>query len=464
MMQRRHFLKAAGSAAIASAGLLGRPAVYSAHAASVSGYKALVCVFLYGGLDNYDVLLPYDPASYAAFRGIRQTLMATQGARRQRESLLPIVPDDPALLGGREIALPPEMPQLKRLFDAGQAAVVANVGPLIEPVTRQQFEAGSVRLPPRLFSHNDQQATWQASAPEGAQFGWGGLFADAVLAAGGNASGIEFTTIASADVGPYLSGRVARPYQISPAGAARVDLLDDLREETGAGSALFAALRGQLRAGQFTSSHILQQDVADALGGSFLSNERYDQATLAAASVQTAFPAGPLGGQLRAVARTIAARSQLSVSRQVFFVGLGGFDTHSGQATALPALLSEIDGSLSAFHAAMNELGVGQDVTLFTASDFGRTLAVNGDGTDHGWGGHSFVLGGSVRGRQVYGAVPPAEFGHDADAGGGRVIPAVSVEQFAAPLGRWFGLDESALAVALPNLANFGGAGPAFLV
>ncbi|MEO1323872.1 MAG: DUF1501 domain-containing protein, partial [Pseudomonadota bacterium] len=176
----------------------------------------------------------------------------------------------------------------------------------------------------------------------------------------------------------------------------------------------------------------------------------------------TAFPGNFLGQQLQAVANTIAIRNSLLVTRQVFFVAIGGFDTHSNQVNDLPGLQSEIDGGVVAFYQAMQELGLGSDVTLFTASDFGRTLAINGDGTDHGWGSHHFVIGDAVQGGQIYGDMPPYEIGHDQDAGNGRLIPTTSVEQFAEPLGRWFGLNNSEIAAALPNLSNFA-AGPAFV-
>jgi len=457
MLNRRLFLKTAGAAAITSASIAGRPISFNAHAANTSGYKALVCVFLLGGLDNHDVLLPYDQASYTSFTTARQSLLNRQGSARQRTALLPIAPTNSAILGGRQVALPPEMPQMKALFDQGRAAIVANVGPLIEPTTRTTFESGAARVPPRLFSHNDQQATWQASAPEGAQFGWGGLFADAVLGSGANTGSPEFTTIASTEVGPFLTGRTARAYNVDVSGAATVNALDQLRENdlSSEERRLLEGLQQQLRADGFRGSHILERDFADAVSGGFRSNAAYDQARRSGSGLATNFPGTPLGQQLRSVAETIAVRGQLSVSRQIFYVGIGGFDTHSDQAGSLPMLLGQIDGGIAAFYAAMQELGVSNDVTLFTASDFGRTLAVNGDGTDHGWGGHSFVVGGSVRGKQIYGTVPDFSIGHDADSGSGRLIPSVSVEQFAAPLGKWFGLTDSELTSALPNLANF---------
>ncbi|MEL6862192.1 MAG: DUF1501 domain-containing protein [Pseudomonadota bacterium] len=454
-MNRRLFLKSVGASAIAAAALNRHPLSFNAHAANTAGYKALVCVFFLGGLDNHDVLLPFDQTSYNSFSAVRQSLLSRQGTARQRTSLLEVVPTDTSLLGGRQVALPPEMPLMKALFDQGRAAIVSNVGPLIEPVTRSTFESGAARLPPQLFSHNDQQSVWQSSQPEGAQFGWGGLFADAVLNSGANSSNSDFTTIASTEVGPFLTGRTARAFNVNPAGPAEVSALQSLSGGSQANEDLRLALEQQLQSSGFTGSNILESDFAAQVSRGFASNKAYSAARAGGSALSTVFPESELGAQLRSVAQTISVRSALSVSRQIFFVGIGGFDTHSNQAGALPALLGQIDGGISAFYQAMVELGVANDVTLFTASDFGRTLAVNGDGTDHGWGGHSFVVGGSVRGKQIYGSVPDFSVGHNADSGGGRLIPAVSIEQFAAPLGRWFGLTDSELAMALPNLANF---------
>ena len=227
---RRFFLKSLGASALASTAAFGRPGIFTAHAANTTGYKALVCVFLFGGLDNHDVLIPYDQPSYDAFTRLRPSLLAQQGASRARSSLLALTPATDTVLQGRQVALPPEMPQMKALFDQGKVAIVGNVGPLLEPTTRTRFESGAANLPPRLFSHNDQQNVWQASAPEGAQFGWGGLFADAVLASGANSAAPEFTTIAAEEVGPFLTGNASRPFRVNPEGAARVSYLEALYE------------------------------------------------------------------------------------------------------------------------------------------------------------------------------------------------------------------------------------------
>ncbi|MEM6485072.1 MAG: DUF1501 domain-containing protein, partial [Pseudomonadota bacterium] len=202
-------------------------------------------------------------------------------------------------------------------------------------------------------------------------------------------------------------------------------------------------------------SHLLRRDLQNSYRNALETNAAYNAAQLGAPELGTAFPQTGLGSQLRGVANSISIRDQLGVSRQVFFVGIGGFDTHDNQAGSLPQLLSELDGAIGAFAEAMRELGQHSNVTLFTASDFGRTLAVNGDGTDHGWGGHQLVVGGAVAGTQILGTPAPPVFDHDLDAGGGRVIPGLSVEQFAAPLGSWFGLNNDELASALPSLGNF---------
>ncbi|MEM7739919.1 MAG: DUF1501 domain-containing protein [Pseudomonadota bacterium] len=458
---RRSFLKGAGAVAVSAAGFTGRPTAFTAHAANTSGYKALVCVFLFGGLDNHDFILPYDQSSYGTFATIRQTLMTTQGASRDRSSLLALNPLNASDFGSRQFALPPEMPLLKGLFDNGDVALVGNVGPLIEPVTRTSFENGSARVPSRLFSHNDQQATWQSSEPEGAQFGWGGLFADAALASGGNAASPEFTTISSTEVGPFLTGNVAQPYQVSVEGSSQITVLDDLHEglATGDEAIFLSNVKNRFRAVGFTGSNILAQDIATKFRDGIDANDQYDEARAALSPLATPFPQSQLGFQLRSVAETIAIRGALSASRQIFFVGIGGFDTHSAQARTLPSLLTSIDGGLAAFNSAMIELGLSNDVTLFTASDFGRTLAVNGDGTDHGWGGHQLVMGGAVNGNRIYGTLPEPVLNTEQDTGGGRWIPSLSVEQYADPLGRWWGLTPSEVNAALPNLSNFSDAG-----
>ena len=467
---RRTFLT--GASALSAATLTGigsSLAAFQASAAETSGYKAIVCLFLLGGMDGHDTVLPYDQASYDGYAAIRAPLLdqydnMSGGSTRARDRLLPLSPLNAANFGGRQFALPEELSGIKSLFDDGNAAIVGNVGPLIEPLNRDQFEAETAQQPKRLFSHNDQQATWMSSQPEGAQFGWGGRFADAALASGANSGSREFSTITSLGNELFLTGADARPYQIGLNGAPEVDALKFFANEDGSGSQseIYQKLRAHFEASDFVSSNLIDRDIANAMRTALTTNETFNEAFESIQPFNTAFPGNFLGQQLQAVANTIAIRNSLLVTRQVFFVAIGGFDTHSNQVNDLPGLQSEIDGGVVAFYQAMRELGLGSDVTLFTASDFGRTLAINGDGTDHGWGSHHFVIGDAVQGGQIYGDMPPYEIGHDQDAGNGRLIPTTSVEQFAEPLGRWFGLNDSEIAAALPNLSNFNG-GPAFV-
>ncbi|MEL6706703.1 MAG: DUF1501 domain-containing protein [Pseudomonadota bacterium] len=452
-ISRRNALRTLGAGAVAGTAMAGAPGVFTSHAADTSDYRALVCVFLFGGMDSHDVVIPFQQAEYDGWRSIRRSFVARQGASRDRGSLLSLTRASRPPEEVPQHALAPELANIKALYDSGDAAVVANVGPLVEPVTRQAFEAGVARLPPRLFSHNDQQNIWQAGAPEGAQFGWGGLFADAVLASGGNSNRPQFTTITTEEVGPFLTGRTAAPFRIGINGAAQVNILEELADQ--ADPAFVNAVRDQLAGRSFSGGNVIERDIAAKLAAGLDSNDFYGQALASGMASFSGFGAGPLSAQLRAVANTIAVRGQLSASRQIFFVGLGGFDTHSAQAIDLPRLLRELDSGIAAFHSAMVSLGLSQQVTVFTASDFGRTLAVNGDGTDHGWGGHHFAIGGAVRGGEIYGDIPPATIGHDQEVGGGRLIPTLAVDQYAAQLGRWFGLTPSETATALPNLGRF---------
>lgn len=457
-ISRRHLLKGIGAGTLSAATLttLGTAmhGFQAANAAEVTGYKALVCVFLLGGCDTHDVLLPYDQASYDSFRNIRSSMFGGYNGSRDRNQLLALSPTNSGDFGGRQFAMPPEMSGLHGLFQSGDAAFVANTGPLIRPLNRSQWHARTVQVPKQLFSHNDQQSTWAASAPEGAQFGWGGRFADAAVLSGANTNR-EFSTITAVGNELFLTGQEVLPYQIGLNGAEEIDLLTEFDNAD-----ISTLLRRHFSAADFNQSNLIEKDVARIADKSVVLNENYNQAVANLIPLTTSFPQSHLGAQMKAIANSVAIRDSLSVRRQVFFAAIGGFDTHSTQATDLPARLADIDQSLTAFHTAMKELGLGNNVTTFTASDFGRTLAANGDGTDHGWGSHHLVVGGAVQGQKIYGDVPPAEFGHDQDADSGRLIPTISVEQYAEPLGRWFGLNDSEIAAALPNLGNFTAANP----
>jgi uncharacterized protein (DUF1501 family) len=454
MQSRRNFLKSSIALPMMMSGgtMLGSLAGFSAQAADTSGYKALVCVFLFGGMDCHDTILPYDQASYDDYAQIRASLLASYalepgGSTRAREALLPLMPSG-ADFGSRQFGLPPQLGGLHQLFDQGRAAIVGNVGPLIEPTTVTGIGSNAVQLPARLFSHNDQQSTWMSFAPEGSSLGWGGRFGDAAAQSNANAEAI-FSQIALSGNSVFLNGDLVSPYQISVNGVPSIRLIEL------AGQALGPTLRDHFASEGSNRSNLFERDFINLSQVSLDANDTLDSALQNGSPLSTVFPDSDLGAQLKAVAQTINVRDTLGASRQVFFVALHGFDTHSAQATSLPALQQDLGDSIAAFYTATEELGIANEVTTFTAADFGRTLTVNGDGTDHGWGGHHFVVGGAVNGGDIYGDIPVSQLGHEQDAGNGRLIPSVAVEQFAAPLGSWFGLNDTELNAALPGLVNF---------
>jgi len=450
---RRAFLKRAGSCAGASSTLATLGSALSSFelmAAEEDDYKAIVCVYLLGGMDNYDTVLPYDKASYDHYTRLRPSLMARYGGDRKRSKLLPLSPKNADAHGDRSFALPPEMPNLAGLFNAGQAAIIGNVGPLLASTQAQSFEDESVALPKRLFSHNDQQAAWLSGSSSQSRYGWGGAFTDPFIEKATNINP-EFSTITAGGYDLFLTGKQAAPFQVNPEGPQYIHALKDAQDNR----RLSRLLKEHLAASYPELEGLVEQDVANSFNKSLASNKRFNQSISRFENIKTLFDEGDLSQQLKVVAQTIAARNQLGVKRQVFVVGIDGFDTHSEQANELPKLQAELDLGIANFYQALTQLELGSQVTLFTASEFGRTLSVNDDGTDHGWGGHHFVVGGAVKGKAIYGQIPKIGFDHPLDAGHGRLIPTLSVEQMAAPIGRWFGLTPDELAKALPNLANF---------
>jgi uncharacterized protein (DUF1501 family) len=441
---RREFLRAASALSIVGAATpfaLNLASIGAASAQAASGYKALVCVFLYGGNDAHNTVVPYDAASHASYAAGRSTL-----AWDAATELTPLTPLTP-LAGGKQLSLPTPLAPLATLFDAQQCAVVANVGPLIVPTDRTSFANQSVPLPPKLFSHNDQQSVWQASVPEGAQYGWGGRIGDLLAAQNTNAL---FTCLSLSGNAVFLSGQQVQPFQL----------------DVNLGSVPFAALATNSLYGSAAGANTLRS-VLTRNDAHLMANEigRVNQRSIDANTVLSVALAGApaltppagnaLAAQLAMVARVISVRAALGASRQVFLVSMGGFDTHAGQDTNHAGLLSQLAGAIAWFQTTMGQLGSANDVTLFTASDFGRALLANGDGTDHGWGSHHFVIGGAVRGRQIYGTFPDLTPNAPTDAGNGRLIPTTSVEQYAATLASWMGVDNALMPTILPNLTNF---------
>ncbi len=455
---RRQFLKA--SAALSMTGGAGFAldlARFNAFAADTGGYRALVCVFLFGGMDCHDVVIPYDTANYNAYANIRSSLFDRYedlegGSTRARDRLLPMNLANASDFGGRQFALPPELGPLHELMGDGACSLVSNVGPLVVPVNREEYRNRSRPLPPRLFSHNDQQSTWMASQPEGARFGWGGRLADIMLAANANPDS-TFTVVSTSGNQVFLSGELASQFEVGTNGPA---VIRGIENNSYLGSdALPTLLESHLRAENETLANLLQRDYVNSVNRSIDANRTLSESFDQPAPFDTVFPQSRLGQQLQVVARIIALRQVLGVSRQVFFVGIGGFDTHSDQANSIPNRHNEIATSMRAFYDATVDMGVGNEVTSFTASDFGRTLTVNRDGTDHGWGAHHLVVGGGLAGNRMHGSFPLPVLEHSQDSGNGRLIPTTSVDQYAATFGRWFGLNDTELNDVLPGLSNF---------
>ncbi|CAN7673541.1 DUF1501 domain-containing protein [Variovorax sp. LjRoot290] len=463
---RRAFLRRSGQLAMAGTALpfaLNLAAMGEAAAqAAGDDYKALVCVFLFGGNDYANTVVTYDDPSYNAYSTIRGGAagQAAGGVAIGKAELTPtlLVPTT-ALSDGRQYALHPAMTELATLFNTdAKMAVQLNVGPLVVPLTRAQYNNSNKKLypqPPKLFSHNDQQSTWQSSSPEGSTVGWGGNIGDLMLTQNTNSL---FTCMSVAGNAVFLSGDTALQYQVSTGGAVGIN---SVKNANVYGSSSVKAAMAQLV--QQARGHVLENEY----------NKVTKRAVEAEGSVTSAigtdfaagtFPATGLGNQLKMVARLIRGRSTLGTKRQVFFVSMGGFDLHDNLIANQPGLMKQLSDAMAAFHRQMVAQGLADKVTAFTASDFGRTLASNGDGSDHGWGGHHFIVGGAVKGKQIYGTPQVVSInndsklaGYEGHVGQGRLIPTTSVDQYGATLASWFGVPAGNLESILPNLKNFGG-------
>jgi uncharacterized protein (DUF1501 family) len=453
-LARRAFLRRAGHlsmAGIATPWALNLAAMGEAAASVATDYKAIVCVFLYGGNDHGNTIVPYDYANYLEYAKIR-TGIATPRNNLINTRLMPDAAH--ALPGGMVLALAPEMKELHTLFNAGKMAVQLNVGTLVEPTTLAEYMAKSKQLPPKLFSHNDQQSVWQSSSPDGfvndpktgllkpSLAGWGGRMGDLALSNNGKAT---FTCISVTGNAVYLAGEVAVAYQVSPSGAIPVD-------------GIKSGVYGSRDCGTALNTLITQSSA------NYMENEysKITKRSIAAEAVVTAAtqditldtkfsPTNSLAQQLEMVAKLIAGRSALTAKRQVFMVSLGGFDTHDFLPTQHPGLLTKVDNAMGSFYEAMKELQIQDSVTTFTASDFGRTLASNGDGSDHGWGSHHFVMGGAVKGKKFYGKAPAIAVNGPDDVGQGRLLPSTSVNQFAGTLAKWFGVSPKEVVTGISN-------------
>ena len=412
-------------------------------------YKALVCLFLAGGNDANNLVIPTDAATYAAYAAGRGALALPQNA---------VLPITPRTNDGRTWGIHPAMTELRNLFNSGQFAVLANVGTLAYPMTKAQYTSGSVPRPSQLFSHNDQQVEWQSSiADKPFVTGWGGRLADLTNAF--NANNRISMSITLNGQNSFQVGKSIDQYAVGTGGAIAL---------TGTGTG--TSVNG-LRTAALNDALAMQNGnlfetafggvTTGALGASSLVSSVITGASPFTALFNAANNSG-LAQQLHMVARLVNAQQSLNLKRQIFFVRVGGFDLHDNQVTAGATtsgahanLLRDISLSLNAFNNALTQIGAQNQVTTFTSSDFGRTYNTNGDGSDHGWGSHHFLMGGAVQGGDIYGKMPTFAIDGPDDTGRGRWIPTTSVDQYAGTLAKWFGVSATDMPVVLPTLGRF---------
>ena len=476
---RREFLRKAtilsGSMGAAGVPLAFNLAAMNNAVAQTTNYKAIVCLFLYGGNDSANMVLPTDTASWTAYTTVRNTApdpiallapgtapnaAATAATPAALGGVLPIVPNFTAFAENnvRSFALHPSMTDAQALFTQGRLAVLANTGPLIAPLTKAEYQANSSAKPrpPKLFSHNDQQSVWQALAPEGARVGWGGRFGDLVAASNTNTA---FTNISASGNAVFMSGRTVFQYQVGGAGAVSIGGLTGNLFGSSAAAGNFRSIITADNQHLFAKEHALIVKRSVDAQATFQTAFNASTVTAPTQYLQPSTRANANNGlatQLQTVVRIIGARASLGVQRQVFFVSMGGFDTHDGQNRNHADLMARLSHALGYFDATINAMGMRDSVTLFTGSDFGRTFTSNGDGTDHGWGAHHLVLGGAtVKGKEIYGRFPTVGLNHSDEVGSGSFLPVNSVDQVGAGLGKWFGLSDANLDTVFPNLKNF---------
>jgi uncharacterized protein (DUF1501 family) len=439
---RRHLLQ--GVTAGATLASLSRFTINDAFAQSASDYKALVCVFMFGGNDGNNLIVPAD-SNYASYSAVRTD---TSGIQIPQAQLLQFQPKG----SSRTFGFHPSMTKLHPLMQSGKLAVLANVGPLNAPMTKADYQANKNR-PYQLFSHSDQQAQWQNSNSEDfSRIGWGGRLADAIAPMNGTATMPVITSVAGSVM--FGQGNATSMLTVPSAGTF------GLTGVTGTDAVTTArrdALMTLLDEGR---DHTLVDQTASGLKTAInLSGSVNPVISTANATVDGLFDLNNngLATQLQRVARMIAKRSDFGVTRQVFFVSIGGFDTHANQATTQQNLLNQVDSALGSFYQATLALGVAEQVTAFTMSDFGRTFKpAAGGGSDHAWGNHHLIVGGAVKGGAMYGGYPNlAISGPDDVSSEGRWLPTTSVDQYAATLASWFGVSSGDLSKVVPNINAF---------
>lgn len=404
-------------------------------------YKALVCLFLGGGNDSFNMLAPLENGEYADYAAIRSDLAISKGE---------FLALNPVGAGGRSFGLHPSMPEVKTLFDGGKLSFVSNVGTLVEPTTLNSYENGTAKLPSGLYSHSDQIMQWQTSVPDRqTPYGWGGRTADLLHSLNSNDNISMNISLSGSNV--FQAGKQTVEYAIGPQGNGSIGI-------TGFGK---GGTFNQLRTAAIESmidlhyENLFQQAFVDINRNAIAAHEQFSSALGSAAPLAVSFSPNFVSRSFEMIARTISARKALGMRRQTFFIMFGGWDHHDEVLNNQIAMLSIVSKALSEFSSAIDSLGLGENVVTFTSSDFGRTLTSNGRGSDHAWGGNQIVMGGPIRGGQVHGDYPSLRAGNDLDTGRGRLIPSISCDEYFAELALWFGVDPSELDTVFPNIKRF---------
>jgi uncharacterized protein (DUF1501 family) len=410
-----------------------------------SGYKALVCIFLYGGNDANNTLVPFDSVGYANYAKLRGPLALPQNQLLQLASM-------------PNYGLHGSLPEIGQLVDSGAAAVIANVGTLVQPTTRANV-AAQQNLPSNLFSHADQQLQWQNAAQTAATpTGWAGRMSDLLGGSFNSSASIPMITSVAGDT-LFCDGQSTNPLAVSPGNVAGVSCGEGTQECIVRQGLAQSFLSFDSGLSLVQADNVISQDAYRY--GSVLT-----EAVSSVAPLSTVFPAkNPLAAQLQQIAQLMQVRSSFGVNRQIFFAGVGNFDTHANQFTQQSLLLAQLSSAISAFYQSTQELGIASEVTTFTMSDFSRAFQPNSNsGSDHGWGSHHIVVGGAVKGAKLYGTYPTLALGGSDDAGAnGRWIPSTGSVQYASTLASWFGASAPQLKTIFPSIGAFSSANLGFV-
>ncbi|ALS33747.1 hypothetical protein PTRA_a2681 [Pseudoalteromonas translucida KMM 520] len=435
-INRRQFLSLCLKGGVSAAALTSlqlQALTGATNAVELGDYKALVCIFLYGGNDSLNMLMPLEGEQRKLYEQSRQNLAVKSPIALNTQS---------SFAGG--VGLHPALAPMQSVFDSANLAFVGGVGTLLAPTTLDDYKNKAVPLPQHLFSHNNQQAAWMYGREKASlNNGWGARLLERL-----NQQDQFAANISLDGTNLWQTGAQTKAFSLNKSGISKINALAGNSAHTAHVTNIMNRIMGN-------THHPLTGAYANSFNSAIINTQTMNSALEAAPELITSFSDTGLSKQLAAVTKAISVQAKLSTQRQVFFVSMGGFDTHDNQLNTHPALLSTLAQGLNEFNSAMNELNMADKVTSFTMSDFGRTLTSNGDGTDHGWAGNQIVMGGAVKGADIYGELLTQHLDGPQDTGRGRLIPSVANEQYFSTLAKWFGVPASELGDIFPNLKYF---------